>query len=170
MAYPNWLSQRAHLSGSRMALSYGDEQWTFDEINKIALDYAGMLVSFGVNSDTRVAILAKSNPESVFVMYACLHLGCEMVMLNERLSAAELKYQLADSEAGYLLVDEELQEKIFSCMSSRASANIQDEMEVLGPVRLTDVQEAQKRIISVARKMSDEGTIVLAGRGGEEMV
>jgi flagellar motor switch protein FliG len=66
--------------------------------------------------------------------------------------------------------DEELQEKIFSCMSSRASANIQDEMEVLGPVRLTDVQEAQKRIISVARKMSDEGTIVLAGRGGEEMV
>jgi flagellar motor switch protein FliG len=43
-------------------------------------------------------------------------------------------------------------------------------MEVLGPVRLTEVQTSQKRIIEVARKMSDEGTIVLAGRGGDEMV
>ena len=43
-------------------------------------------------------------------------------------------------------------------------------METLGPVRLTEVQEAQKNIIAVARKMSDDGTIVLAGRGGEEMV
>ena len=51
-----------------------------------------------------------------------------------------------------------------------AAANIQDEMEALGPIRLTEVQNAQKRIIAVARKMSDEGTIVLAGRGGDEMV
>ena len=65
---------------------------------------------------------------------------------------------------------EELQEKLFGCMSSRAAANIKDEMEVLGPVRLTEVQTAQKQIIEVARKMSDEGTIVLAGRGGDEMV
>jgi flagellar motor switch protein FliG len=43
-------------------------------------------------------------------------------------------------------------------------------MEALGPVRLTEVQEAQKQIIAVARKMSDDGTIVLAGRGGDEMV
>jgi len=35
---------------------------------------------------------------------------------------------------------------------------------------LTEVQDAQKNIIAVARKMSDDGTIVLAGRGGEEMV
>ena len=55
-------------------------------------------------------------------------------------------------------------------MSTRAAANIQDEMEALGPIRLTQVQDAQKRIIAVARKMSDDGTIVLAGRGGEEMV
>jgi len=65
---------------------------------------------------------------------------------------------------------EELQEKLFGCMSTRAAANIKDEMEVLGPVRLTEVQTAQKQIIEVARKMSDEGTIVLAGRGGDKMV
>ena len=63
-----------------------------------------------------------------------------------------------------------LQDKLLGCMSTRAAANIRDEMEALGPVRLTEVQEAQKQIINVARKLSDDGTIVLAGRGGEEMV
>ena len=66
--------------------------------------------------------------------------------------------------------DDFLRDKLFGCMSTRAAANIQDEMEALGPIRLTEVQNAQKRIIAVARKMSDEGSIVLAGRGGEEMV
>ena len=66
--------------------------------------------------------------------------------------------------------DEVLREKLFGCMSTRAASNIKDEMEALGPVRLTEVQEAQKQIIAVARKMSDDGTIVLAGRGGDEMV
>ena len=66
--------------------------------------------------------------------------------------------------------DEELKKKIFSSMSQRASANIQDEMEVLGPLRLTEVQEAQKAIINTARTMSDEGSIVLAGRGGDDFV
>ena len=39
----------------------------------------------------------------------------------------------------------------------KEAANIKDEMEVLGPIRLTEVQEAQKAIINVARTMSDEG-------------
>ena len=66
--------------------------------------------------------------------------------------------------------DDALKDKIFSSMSQRAAANIKDEMEVLGPVRLTEVQEAQKAVINVARTMSDEGTIVLAGRGGDDFV
>ncbi len=66
--------------------------------------------------------------------------------------------------------EENLQEKMFSCMSSRAAANIADEMEALGPVRLAEVQDAQKRIINRARALSDEGTIVLAGRGGDDFV
>ena len=66
--------------------------------------------------------------------------------------------------------EDELKDKIFSSMSQRASPNIRDEMEVLGPLRLTEVQEAQKAIINVARTMSDEGTIVLAGRGGDDFV
>ena len=66
--------------------------------------------------------------------------------------------------------DEALRDKLLKCMSTRAAANIRDEMESLGPVRLSDVQEAQKAVIAVARRLSDEGTIVLAGRGAEQMV
>lgn len=112
MTYPNWLSQRSYLSGSRMALSFGDQQWTFEEINELALQYAGKLSAFGVHRNSRVAILAKSNPESLFLMYGCLHIGCEMVMLNERLASPELAYQIDDSKAEFVLVDDELQDKV----------------------------------------------------------
>ncbi|NEX45288.1 flagellar motor switch protein FliG [Pseudotabrizicola algicola] len=66
--------------------------------------------------------------------------------------------------------DEVLRDRLLSCMSSRAAAGIRDEMEAMGPVRLSEVQEAQKQIVASARQMADAGTIVLAGRGGEEMV
>lgn len=66
--------------------------------------------------------------------------------------------------------DELLRERLLACMSGRAAASIRDEMEALGPVRLSEVQDAQKQIVATARQMSDAGTIVLAGLGGEEMV
>lgn len=64
----------------------------------------------------------------------------------------------------------ELREKLLGCMSQRAAANIVDEMEAMGPVRLSQVQEAQKQVITIARRLADEGKITLAGRGGEKMV
>jgi flagellar motor switch protein FliG len=63
-----------------------------------------------------------------------------------------------------------LRDKLLGCVSARAAANIMDEMEAMGPVRLSQVQEAQKQVITVARRLSDEGKITLAGRGGEKMV
>lgn len=112
MMYPNWLSQRAHLSGSRMALSFEDREWTFAELNDMALKYAGMLTTMGVSKNSRVAFLSKSHPQFIMLMYACLHIGCEMVMLNERLSKAELSYQLNDSEVDFTFVEDALQENI----------------------------------------------------------
>ncbi|PWK60393.1 flagellar motor switch protein FliG [Roseicyclus mahoneyensis] len=66
--------------------------------------------------------------------------------------------------------DEAVRDRLLSCVSARAAANIRDEMEALGPVRLSVVQEAQKQIIAIARRMADEDKITLAGRGGEKMV
>lgn len=66
--------------------------------------------------------------------------------------------------------DPTLRDKLLGCISQRAAANVLEEIEAMGPVRLSQVQGAQKEIISVARRLSDEGKITLAGRGGEKMV
>lgn len=60
-----------------------------------------------------------------------------------------------------------LRTKILACMSQRAAQSIQDEMEERGPMRLAEVLEAQKQIIAEARRMADEGTIMLGGRGDD---
>lgn len=63
--------------------------------------------------------------------------------------------------------DEKLRAKIFGCMSSRAAQSIQDEIADRGPMRLADVQEAQKAMLAVARKLAAEGTISLGGKGDD---
>ncbi len=65
--------------------------------------------------------------------------------------------------------DEELKEKIFSNMSKRAAELLRDDLEAKGPVRLSEVEAAQKEILIIARRMADAGEIVLGGTG-EEML
>ncbi|MGB6406932.1 MAG: o-succinylbenzoate--CoA ligase [Planococcus donghaensis] len=145
MTYPNWLSQRSYLSGERMALSFEQQQWTFCEINTIALDYAGKLSALGVNENSRVAVLAKSTPEFVFVLYGCLHLGCEMVMLNERLSSNELAYQINDAEVAFILVADVLKEKV-----DDSRVILFGEVENAKPVQFEPQQQwAKNRTISI---------------------
>ncbi len=66
--------------------------------------------------------------------------------------------------------DEGLKEKILSNMSKRAAEMLREDMEARGPVRLSEVEVAQKDIIATARRLAEEGDIVLGGSGGEEMV
>lgn len=66
--------------------------------------------------------------------------------------------------------DEAIKEKIFRNMSKRASELLQDDLEAKGPVRISEVEAAQKEILTIARRMADAGEIVLGGKGGEEMI
>ncbi len=66
--------------------------------------------------------------------------------------------------------DEELKEKIYGNMSKRAAELLNDDLEAKGPVRLSEVEEAQKEILAVARRLAESGQIVLGGAGGEEML
>ena len=65
--------------------------------------------------------------------------------------------------------DDELSEKIFGNMSKRAAELLRDDLEAKGPVKLSEVEGAQKEILVIARRMADAGEIVLAG-SGEEML
>jgi flagellar motor switch protein FliG len=66
--------------------------------------------------------------------------------------------------------DEKLKEKFFKNMSERASQMMKDDLEAKGPVRLSEVEAAQKEILVTARRMGEEGRLQLGGKGGEAYV
>lgn len=63
--------------------------------------------------------------------------------------------------------EERLRERMLGCMSARAADSIRDEMAERGPMRLTEVQDAQKAMLTIARQLSEAGTLMLAGRGDD---
>jgi flagellar motor switch protein FliG len=64
-------------------------------------------------------------------------------------------------------VDENFKTKVFKNMSQRAAEMLKSDLEAKGPVRLADVEAAQKEILLAARKLSDAGSISLGGKGEE---
>jgi flagellar motor switch protein FliG len=66
----------------------------------------------------------------------------------------------------------ELQNKIFKNMSERAAQLIKEDMEYMGPVRVSDVESAQQRVVDIVRRLEESGDVVIEGRGGdaEQMV
>jgi len=66
--------------------------------------------------------------------------------------------------------DDAMKEKIFGNMSSRAAEMMRDDLEAKGPVKLKDVEDAQKEILGVAKKLADAGDISLGGKGDDEYV
>ncbi len=62
---------------------------------------------------------------------------------------------------------EELRDKIFKNMSERAATLIGEDMEFMGPVRVSDVESAQQRIVDIVRRLEESGQIIITGRGGE---
>jgi len=64
----------------------------------------------------------------------------------------------------------EVQDKILKNMSKRAAEILKDDMEARGPVKLADVEAAQKEIVVIAQRLAEEGTITLGGKGAGEFV
>lgn len=66
--------------------------------------------------------------------------------------------------------DEGMKEKVFDNMSKRAAEMMRDDLENKGPVRLSEVEGAQKEILAIARRMSESGELALGGKGAEQFV
>ena len=66
--------------------------------------------------------------------------------------------------------DDELKDKIYANMSKRAAEMLRDDLEAKGPVKLSEVETAQKEILSIARRLADEGQITLGGSADEELI
>ena len=113
--------------------------------------------------------LERENPELATEIKNLMFVFEDVMLLDDRSMQRVLK-EIDTKELAMALkgASEELQDKFFRNMSSRASEMIREDMEFMGPIRLKDVEEVQQRIVDVIRRLEEDGEIIISGRGGEE--
>lgn len=89
----------------------------------------------------------------------------DLVAINDS-GIRELLKEVRNEELTLALktASDELKGKIFKNLSQRAVQMLEEELSIMGPVRLSDVEAAQQNILNVARRLEKEGKIILAGR------
>jgi flagellar motor switch protein FliG len=115
--------------------------------------------------------LERENPELATEIKNLMFVFEDVMLLDDRSMQRVLK-EIDTKELSMALkgASQELQEKFFRNMSSRASEMIKEEMDYMGPVRLKDVEDVQQRIVDVVRRLEEDGEIIISGRGGEEEI
>jgi len=95
----------------------------------------------------------------------------DITLLDDRSIQRLLKdVETKDLALALKATSDELKGKIFSNVSERVAVMIKEEMEFMGPTRLSDVEAAQNRIVESVRRLEEEGQIIISGRGGKEEI
>ncbi len=116
--------------------------------------------------------LEAEDPDLVEQIRRLMFVFEDILLVNDKGIQSVLK-EVDNEELALALktASEELRQKIFKNMSERAAQLIQEDMQYMGPVRISDVEAAQQKIVDVVRRLEDAGEIIISGRGGEkEMV
>ncbi|MEM6750882.1 MAG: flagellar motor switch protein FliG [Planctomycetota bacterium] len=115
--------------------------------------------------------LEAEDPDLVEEIRRLMFVFEDILLVDDRGIQAVLK-EVENEELAIALktASEELRLKIFSNMSERAAALIGEDMEFMGPVRVSDVESAQQRIVDIVRRLEDAGEIIISGRGGDSDV
>lgn len=117
---------------------------------------------------TILEALEVEDPELVDQIRRLMFVFEDILLVNDKGIQSILKEIENDDLAMALkTATPELRDKIFRNMSERAAQLIKEEMEFMGPVRISDVEQAQQKIVDVARRLEDAGEIIISGRGGE---
>jgi len=113
--------------------------------------------------------LEAEDPDLVEQIRRLMFVFEDILLVDDRGIQSVLK-EIDNDELGLAMktASEELQEKIFRNMSERAAELIKEDMEYMGPVRVSDVEASQQRIVDVVRRLEDSGEIIISGRGGEK--
>ena len=115
--------------------------------------------------------LEEINPELAQEVKSQMFVFEDIVLLDDRSIQRVLKnVDKKDLTLALKAADEEIKEKIFKNMSERAATLLKEDLEVLGPVRLREVEDAQRRIIEIIKQLEEEGEIIIAGRGDEDAI
>lgn len=113
--------------------------------------------------------LGEENPDLVDDIRRLMFVFEDILRVDDRGIQAVLK-EVENEELALALrtASEDLREKIFGNMSERAASLIREEMEFMGPVRVSDVENAQQKIVDIVRRLEDAGEIIIQGKGGEK--
>jgi len=113
--------------------------------------------------------LEAEDPDLVEQIRRLMFVFEDIMMVNDKGIQAMLKDVDNDDLALALkTASQDLKDKIFKNMSERASQLIKEDMEYMGPVRVSDVEAAQQKIVDVVRRLEETGEIIISGRGGEK--
>ncbi|MGM0847313.1 MAG: o-succinylbenzoate--CoA ligase [Bacillota bacterium] len=105
---PNFLKQRAFLTPERKALTFGDKHYTFKEVYKTASSWAGALQHhLLLKKGSKAGVLINNTKEGYFLLLALQQAGVTAVMLNNRLTLDELRFQIQDTSIEALVYDED---------------------------------------------------------------
>ena len=115
--------------------------------------------------------LETEDPDLVEQIRRLMFVFEDVILVNDKGIQAVLR-EIDNDELSLSLktASEDLMEKIFRNMSERAVELVKEDMEYMGPVRISDVEAAQQRIVDVVRRLEDAGEIIIAGRGGEKEI
>lgn len=115
--------------------------------------------------------LEGEDPELVEQIRRLMFVFEDILMVDDKGIQSVLK-EVDNDELALALktASEDLKNKVFSNMSERAAQLIKEDMEFMGPVRVSDVEQAQQRIVDIVRRLEDAGEIVIAGRGDEGLI
>jgi flagellar motor switch protein FliG len=115
--------------------------------------------------------LEEEDPDMVEQIRRLMFVFEDIILVNDKGIQSVLKEVEHDELALALkTASEELKEKIFRNMSERAATLIKEDMEFMGPVRVSDVEQAQQRVVDIVRRLEEAGEVIIQGRGGEEDV
>jgi flagellar motor switch protein FliG len=133
---------------------------------------AEVLNSLDKSTEVRVlATIEESNPDLAEQIRELMFTFEDLVSIDQRgmqLVIKEVPPQ--DLVMALKTASDPIKELIFGSLSVRAADMLREDLEVLGPVRVADVEKAQQSLVRVARKMEEEGRIIIGGRGGGDVV
>ena len=133
---------------------------------------AEILNSVDKATETRIlSSIEETNPELAEQIRELMFTFEDMALIDAKQMQLVMKdVDQADMVLALKTASDAVKELIFGSMSSRAAEMVREDLENLGPAKLSDVEAAQQKIIKVVKKLEEAGTIIIAGAGGGDLV
>ena len=133
---------------------------------------AEILNSVDKATETRIlSSIEETNPELAEQIRELMFTFEDMALIDAKQMQLVMKdVDQADMVLALKTASDAVKELIFGSMSSRAAEMVREDLDNLGPAKLSDVEAAQQKIIKVVKKLEEAGTISIAGAGGGDLV